>query len=328
MTYLRCEMLFEQTLPRVGFRGIWKAHGQVGAVSPEAKRKTAMLLNGGMTDDAACAAVSRVLAQYALLLRKTGYRNWWHRFKCRYGEPDARKLETELRCVEQHARQVVYATPANRTALRIISIKQPGDNRQKEQVTESAEKQISELADSAKKRPDADSVRLYRIQGGARVPGFLFTCLSCAWLLAGCQSQEVQRVSSDAGQFRALVTLDTQVGELTWELFSTPEYRGGVPGPADYQTLVAETAAPIELPPGPRPGPVWIAPESARTWLNPAFRAMLSVLANRTIEPSAFDQCRTLKATRVGSGTQLQGMLCRRDGKTLIYLPLAGPVER
>ena len=90
-----------------------------------------MLLNGGMTDDAVYAEVSCVLAQYALLLRETGYRNWWHRFKCRYGEPDAHKLEAELQCVEQHARRVVNATPAYRTVLRIISSKQSWDIREK-----------------------------------------------------------------------------------------------------------------------------------------------------------------------------------------------------
>lgn len=91
-----------------------------------------MLLNGGMTDDAVYAEVSGVLAQYALLLRETGYRNWWHRFKCRYGEPDARKLEAALQHAEQHARQVVNATPAHRTELRIISSKQPADIREKD----------------------------------------------------------------------------------------------------------------------------------------------------------------------------------------------------
>lgn len=91
-----------------------------------------MSLNAGMTDDAVYAEVSHVLAQYALLLRETGYRSWWHCFKCRYGEPDARKLEAELQRVEQQARQIVALTPAHRTAFRIIISNQPADIRQKD----------------------------------------------------------------------------------------------------------------------------------------------------------------------------------------------------
>jgi hypothetical protein len=91
-----------------------------------------MTMNAGMTDDAVYAEVSRVLAQYAVLLRQSGYRNWWHRFKCRYGEPDAGKLEDDLQQAEGRARQVVNASPAHRSALRIISAKQPADIRQKD----------------------------------------------------------------------------------------------------------------------------------------------------------------------------------------------------
>ena len=91
-----------------------------------------MLLKNGITDDPVYAGVSRVLALYASLLRRTGYRNWWHRFKCSYGEPDARKLEGLLQRAEDHARQVVNATPAHRTALRIISSKQAVSIRQKD----------------------------------------------------------------------------------------------------------------------------------------------------------------------------------------------------
>lgn len=85
-----------------------------------------------MTDDAVYAEVSRTLAAYAFALRETGYRSRWHRFKCRYGEPEARKLEAKLEWAEAHARKVVNATPAHRTALRIISSKQPAHIRQKD----------------------------------------------------------------------------------------------------------------------------------------------------------------------------------------------------
>jgi hypothetical protein len=88
------------------------------------------MCNDGMTDDPIFAEVSLALVQYKFCLDNTSHRNWWHRFKCRFGEPEARQAEAALHDAEERARRVVNATEAHRTALRIMVSAQPPKVRQ------------------------------------------------------------------------------------------------------------------------------------------------------------------------------------------------------
>lgn len=83
------------------------------------------MIDGQMTTDPMYAEVSRALAQYKFCLVNTSHRNWWHRFKCRFGEPEASKAEAALRDAEDAARKIVNASEAHRTALRIMVSQQP-----------------------------------------------------------------------------------------------------------------------------------------------------------------------------------------------------------
>lgn len=88
----------------------------------EARRSA---IDSHMTTDPMYAEVSRALAQYKFCLVNTSHRCWWHRFKYRCGEPDATNAEKVLREAGNRARQVVNASEANRTALRIMVSQQP-----------------------------------------------------------------------------------------------------------------------------------------------------------------------------------------------------------
>ena len=50
---------------------------------------------------------------------------------------------------------------------------------------------------------------------------------------------EGQHFSDDVEALRRVVELDTNPAAIRWEIFGTPEYVGGVPGPIDFVTLVA-----------------------------------------------------------------------------------------
>ena len=97
--------------------------------------------------------------------------------------------------------------------------------------------------------------------------------LVLAIFLLGCQTkEETKNVLTDVAAFNGLVTVDIQPRTVSWEVFGTPEYTGGVPGPTDHVTLIAQTEASNDEKFDQRPttGTVWIAPESSRPWLDEA----------------------------------------------------------
>lgn len=58
--------------------------------------------------------------------------------------------------------------------------------------------------------------------------------------LAGCHvNSSEQQPSRDLTALQAKVKIDLPIRSATWDIFGTPEYKGGVPGPTDLQTLVA-----------------------------------------------------------------------------------------
>lgn len=63
----------------------------------------------------------------------------------------------------------------------------------------------------------------------------------CNSLLAsGCDPKGNFNESSDVAAFHQLVELDLPAKSVRWEVFGTPEYSIGVPGPTDFVTLGAE----------------------------------------------------------------------------------------
>ena len=114
--------------------------------------------------------------------------------------------------------------------------------------------------------------------------------LCATFFLLGCNMKdEVSKVSSDLAALRNVVNFDIKTKSTRWEVFGTPEYTGGVPGPTDFVTLIAEIEPEDQkffeiMPPT---GEVWIAPEAARPWLSSTFRSMLEGNKNTTVNLSS-----------------------------------------
>ena len=136
--------------------------------------------------------------------------------------------------------------------------------------------------------------------------------------------------SSDLAALRQVVAIPEGVTSARWEIFGTPEYTGGVPGPTDYMTLVAEldladdTAfeadAPSHWPPS-------VVPEAPRPWLSAAFRDRLERSRNKELDIAGEASCRPVRSRMSKSDRVVPGFACRAAGKTLLYLELLGPSD-
>lgn len=142
-------------------------------------------------------------------------------------------------------------------------------------------------------------------------------------ILFGCQMKdEKTKVSTDLAAFNNLFAIDIALKSISWELFNTPEYTGGIPGPTDYVTLIAQIEASNDEKFDRRPtaGTVWIAPESSRSWLNTEFRDFLEKSKNTTIDLSKKGNCRALTGVLKKTSKTIDGFACKSGTKILIYL--------
>ena len=145
-------------------------------------------------------------------------------------------------------------------------------------------------------------------------------------VLVGCQARDDSKnVSVDLDAFNRLVTIDIPFKSISWEAFGTPEYTGGVPGPTDHVTLIAQTEFSNDTHFDQRPGSglIWIAPESARPWLEPEFRRLLENSKNETVDISKKGNCRLLTGLLKKTAKPVTGFACQGAAKTLIYLRIA-----
>jgi hypothetical protein len=134
-----------------------------------------------------------------------------------------------------------------------------------------------------------------------------------------------ERVSNDVTLFQSLIETDLSISSVRWEVFGTPEYSGGVPGPTDYVTLIAEVepADSARFQSRSREGRVWIAPESARPWLVEGFRSLLGKHRNRNLDLSLMPNCRKLQGKLKKTSKLVEGFVCNDHGKSLIYFALS-----
>lgn len=145
----------------------------------------------------------------------------------------------------------------------------------------------------------------------------LFLCL----LFAGCE----RTYSDDLAELREIVEIDMLTSAARWEVFRTPEFSGGVPGPTDFVTLVAEMPGvdPTVFDRRAKSGTVWIAPEAARLWLSGNHRSMLRGFRNTSIDLSKVRNCRAAHGKLKKSGQPVHGFICNNSAKAIIYLTLA-----
>jgi hypothetical protein len=122
-----------------------------------------------------------------------------------------------------------------------------------------------------------------------------------------------------------LIEIDVAVESVRWEIFGTPEYTRGTPGPTDYVTLIAEVepSEQEKFQTRPRAGEVWIAPEAARPWLAKEFRTLLEKHAGNATDLSSMSKCRVHRAKIEKNGKPINGFICNGSEKSLIYLTLS-----
>lgn len=132
-------------------------------------------------------------------------------------------------------------------------------------------------------------------------------------------------VKTDINSLRELVKIDIKVSSIQWEIFGTPEYSGGVPGPMTTMTLIAE----IQSSEGqwfenqhPATGEIYIVPEAARSWLSPTFKSMMMKLKNSSVDMTKLINCKQYETTFVKTGNPVSGINCKDGDRYFIYLPL------
>ena len=145
--------------------------------------------------------------------------------------------------------------------------------------------------------------------------------------LTGCNvTNSDQQPSRELAALQAKVKIDLPILSASWEIFGTPEYKGGVPGPTDLQTLVAEfilmdpdfkAHAKLE-----RAAEVFVAPEASRFWMSPGFRKMMNEVRNSTEDMGQAYGCFEYEASLSHAGRPVNGFLCVSGDRALLYLTL------
>jgi hypothetical protein len=145
-------------------------------------------------------------------------------------------------------------------------------------------------------------------------------------LVAGCSEPDKKsKASDDISALQNLIDIPVKIASARWEMFGTPEYNGGVPGPTDYMTLIAEiepfeNAAPLTA--GASDAKVYLVPEVARPWISTGFRSMLEKNKNANINLATIPECRAYQTTIRKSGRIVSGFSCAKTNHVLLYLSL------
>lgn len=158
---------------------------------------------------------------------------------------------------------------------------------------------------------------------------FLVMAASIAVTLTACTMDDDKKpgVSNDISALRAFVDIPASVRSGQWEIFGTPEYTGGVPGPTDYMTLIAALEMPASQTVGESGNQDWkksLVPEARRPWLPEYFRSLLAQHKNDPINATT-PGCALYRTSIKQSGRPVKGFICRHGDQALIYLSLLSP---
>jgi hypothetical protein len=157
-------------------------------------------------------------------------------------------------------------------------------------------------------------------------PQHFLSFLLIITILYGCGlKEENKNISTDLNAFNNIVTIDIPFNSIIWEVFGTPEYTGGVPGPTDYLTLVAqiEPSNDAKFDNRPATGSIWVAPESARPWMEADFRRLLEDFKGEQMDMAKRKNCRAITAVLRQTSKQVKGFVCRSETKVLVYIRVA-----
>lgn len=150
--------------------------------------------------------------------------------------------------------------------------------------------------------------------------------LAALLALGGCAPDNPP--STSMADLARQVTTDIPATAVTWQIFGTPEYTGGVPGPTDYITLIAEFRGVPAQWIARRDEPVgrtWIAPEAPRPWLAPGFRQLLAGAQGSVVDLIDRPHCHPHTGYVRKSGRPVHGFACAEGNAVLLYLTLSQP---
>ncbi|QBE65927.1 hypothetical protein [Pseudoduganella lutea] len=145
--------------------------------------------------------------------------------------------------------------------------------------------------------------------------------------LVGCPTAG-SRMSSNLEEIREQIALDIPASSGRWEFFETPEYRGGLPAPTDYVTLVVEldNVAPEWIAArAQKADMLWVVPEVSRPWLSAASKALLARAKLGKIALAGGDNCHRYSTQVRKSGSVVEGFTCAHGSSVLVYLTVTQP---
>lgn len=143
-------------------------------------------------------------------------------------------------------------------------------------------------------------------------------------IFAACKMNE-QSGSTDLDALNKIIKLEPDLKIIRWEVFATPEYQGGVPGPTDYISLVIEIENFVtsETSQSSSPRLVWIAPEAARPWMTKESRLFFEKFKNKTVDITSQKNCISMSARSVKMNKKIDGIACRNSLNSFLYFVLA-----
>ena len=151
----------------------------------------------------------------------------------------------------------------------------------------------------------------------------IFSAGALAVLLAWCNSfDDPEQLSTDIDALKRLINLQFPYTSARWELVPTPEFNGGVPGPTDYITLVAEIAPRDDqkLSSLPMAEPFHPLPNTARNWMNAESRSLLGTSNAASNGLPHHSDCRKVAGTLMRSSRTVTGHLCPSSDRMLLYM--------
>lgn len=156
---------------------------------------------------------------------------------------------------------------------------------------------------------------------------FFLVLISVALLGAGCDILNADTSKVKMTPLQEFVRLQIDYSGAKWEVFSTPEYNGGgVPGPADESTLIAEVilnpVAIAAVEKFPIAGEYFIVPEASRVWLGAGFRKLLAKERNSTVNMGKYPGCHSISGDFRLDGKVRTGFICMNSTAALVYFPL------
>ncbi|WP_143707464.1 hypothetical protein [Uliginosibacterium sp. TH139] len=133
--------------------------------------------------------------------------------------------------------------------------------------------------------------------------------------------------STNIDELRRYINIDSGLQVSQWEIFGTPDWEGGVPGPTDYLSIlfVGPTEHAQQKSAGDESHKVdFLPPNAVRAWLGSEEKeALQRILGRKSQVANAFCALRSFYAVK--SNKSVEGFACILGTRTLYFVLLAEP---